>query len=270
MTLRPVKPEGLRDDLVEKLNNAVVDAARGALTVRRFLELEGPIGVGITAIEIEKPVRTTLAQEPTTIALAQRTLAIPTLYSHFRVPVRDLLGAQEQTLPLNMASATAAGESLAMAEEKLLYYGLKELGIEGLATMKGASHVTLGDWSAPGQAIQDVISAADKLDAAHAQQPFALVLAAPLYNKLFRKYEGSDVLQIDHLRRLATGGVYKALALESGALLISPDVGPLVLAQDIETNYLRPEEASFAFEVSEAIVLRLDDPAAVCVLDERR
>jgi uncharacterized linocin/CFP29 family protein len=271
MNMHPARPEGLTDALIDRLCAAVSGGAREALTARRILAYEGPIGAGITAIEVAAPVRVQLVTEPAPAhALAQRTLPIPMLYSHFQVPVRDLLGARDQALPLNTAAAAAAGESLAAAEERLIYYGVKELGMEGLATSPGAAHLGLGDWSSPGQAIQDIVAAADKLDASRAHQPFSLVLAAPLYNKLFRKYEGSDVLQIDHLRRLASGGVYKALALASGGLLISPDVGPLVFAQDIETHYQSPGDASFLFEVSEALVLRLDNPGAVCVLDERR
>jgi uncharacterized linocin/CFP29 family protein len=268
MSLRPIPPEGLTAELLARLADAVLEAARQGLSARRFLDFEGPLGAGVTAIEVGSAIETEMVPAPVIArVVGQRTLSVPMLYSKFRIPVRELLGARDQNLPLNTRPAADAGQSLALAEERLIYYGQAQLGLHGLMSVPDAPRVTLGDWSKPGQAIQDVISAADKLDAANAHQPFALALAPPLYNALFRKYEGSDILQIDHIRRLAAAGVHKALALESGGVLVSPDVGPLVCAQDLETNFLAPVDAALTFEVSEAIVLRLDEPRAVCVLN---
>lgn len=267
MSLQPIPPAGLPVELTNLLSTSVLDTARQVLTARRFLDFEGPLGAGVTAIEVGPAIEHELVSHPATTRLvAQRTLTVPMLSCTFRIPVRELLGARDQNLPLNTRPAQDAGHSLALAEEKLIYHGHPALGLHGLVNAPNAPRITLGDWSSTGQAIQDVIAAADRLDAANARQPFALVLAPLLYNTLFRKYEGSDVLQIDHLRRLAAGGVYKSLALEAGGVLVSPDVGPLISAQDIETRFLLPSEASLIFEVSEAIVLRLDDPRAVCVL----
>jgi uncharacterized linocin/CFP29 family protein len=267
MTLRPVPPEGLTDALAQRLADAVLGTARHGLTARRYLDFEGPLGAGVTAIEVGMLAESEVVRDPAPARLvAQRTLPVPMLYATFRIPVRELLGARDQNLPLNTKPADDAGQALALAEERLIYLGHPQLGIYGLVNAPESPRVQLGDWQDPAQAIQDVIAAADALDARNAHEPFALVLAPPLYNMLFRKYEGSDVFQIDHLTRLARGGVYKSLALERGGVLVSPDVGPLVCAQDLETHYLAPAGASLTFEISEAIVLRLDDPATVCVL----
>lgn len=275
--IRPIPPEGLTPQLLQRLSDAVVSTARIGLTARRFLDFEGPLGAGVTAIEVGRAIESEIGRIPAgegsearapTIAriVAQRTLPVPMLHAQFRIPVRELLGARDQGLPLNTRPAEDAGQAIAYAEERLVYYGHEALKIPGLVSAPEISRITIGDWNLTGQAIQDVIAAADKLDAANVRQPFALALAPHLYNALFRKYEGSDVLQIDHIRRLAAGGVYKSLALQSGAVLVSPDVGPLVSAQDIETRFHAPSDAALVFEVSEAIVLRLDDPRAVCLL----
>jgi uncharacterized linocin/CFP29 family protein len=267
MTIRPIPPAGLSNELLQRLTDAVLDEARYGLTARRYLDFEGPLGAGVTAIEVRSAFDRELVHEPVpTHIVARRTLPVPMLYSKFRIPVRELLGARDQNLPLNLRPAEDAGQSVALAEERLIYYGHAQLGISGLFNAPESPRVTLGDWSTVGQAIQDVITAADHLDAANVRQPFSLVLAPPLYNMMFRKYDESDVIQIDHLRRLAAGGVYKSLAIESGGVLVSPDVGPLVCAQDLEAHYLVAADASLVFEVSEAIVLRLDDPRATCVL----
>jgi uncharacterized linocin/CFP29 family protein len=270
MSIRPIRPEGLSDELVARLTSAVLDEARAGLTARRYLDFEGPLGAGVTAIEVGSTHDREFVHDPVpTHLVGQRSLPVPMLYTKFRIPIRELLGARDQNLPLNTRPAQDAGQSIALAEERLIYYGHAQLGIVGLLNAPESPRVTLGDWSNVGQAIQDVIAGADLLDAANVHQPFALVLAPPLYNMLFRKYVDSDVIQIDHLRRLAAAGVYKSLAIESGGALVSADVGPLVVAQDLEAHFLVAADASLVFEVSEAIVPRLDDPRGVCVLATR-
>ena len=264
MTIQPILPTGLPEEIVERLNNAVVQTAQHGLTARRFLDFEGPLGAGITSIEVGSVIEHDFWRDPVpTRIVAQRTVTVPMLYSRFRIPVREILGTRDQGLPFSTRPADDAAQSIALAEERLIYHGDASLGLVGLANAPESQSMPIGDWNNVGQAIQDVIQAADKLDTANARQPFSLVLAPHLYNLLFRKYEGSDIRQIVHVRRLVTGGVYKSLALNDGGVLVSTDVGPLVCAQDIETRFLIPSDAAVVFEISEAIVLRLDDPRAI-------
>jgi uncharacterized linocin/CFP29 family protein len=67
-----------------------------------------------------------------------------------------------------------------------------------------------GDWAAVERALSDVLAAVTQLDEAGYRGPYALALAPPLYNGLFRLYPGTDVSQIQHLRHLCTRGIYKA------------------------------------------------------------
>ena len=48
------------------------------------------------------------------------------------------------------------------------------------------------------------------LDSKGYRGPYGLALAPALYNNLFRRYPGSDLLQIEHLKRLCTRGIVKA------------------------------------------------------------
>ena len=269
MNIQSIVPRGLPEEIIARLHDAVISAAEHRLTARRFLDFEGPLGAGITSIQVGTGIEHEFQTDPTTTRIvAERAVPVPMLFTRFRIPVREILGARDQHLPLSTRSAEDAGQSISLAEERLIYCGDLRFGLFGLANVPGAQSVAMGDWNLAEQAIQDVIRAADHLDAANARPPFSLVLAPHLYNLLFRKYEGSDVLQIEHLRRLASGGVFKSPSLANGALLVSTDVGPLVCTQDLETTFLVPSDASIVFEVSEAIVLRLDEPRAVCRIGE--
>jgi uncharacterized linocin/CFP29 family protein len=262
--IQPVLPQGLGEDLLHRIEEAALDEAREVLTARRFLPFEGPLGAGVPSLQVGSIIEEALDEEGTVIS-ARRALTIPTLHATFRLPTRELQGAREHGFPLSTQPAEDAAEQVALAEERLIYHGHAKLGIGGMLG-SGAQRAALSDWSDPRRTIGDVIAAADKLDAAGVHAPFALVLAPALYNQLFRKYESSDVLALDHLRRLAEGGIYKGHVLQDTAVLISPDIGPIVCAQDLQVSFLDMAADTVRFMVSASIVLRLDEPAGACVL----
>src|SRR5215510_13453291 len=76
------------------------------------------------------------------------------------------------------------------------------------------------------------------LDGKGYRGPYGLALAPALYNNLFRRYPGSDLLQIEHLKRLCTRGIVKTNI--DGGVLVANDVGSIVLGQDLQIAYLSP------------------------------
>ena len=113
--------------------------------------------------------------------------------------------------------------------------------------------------------MQDVLAAATTLDNSGMRGPYALALAPMLYNNLFRLFPGTDVTGVEHLRRLCTAGIYKAPI--DGGVLVDTRVGTLVLGQDIQTGYSSQDGVHYHLFVSESIVLRIDDPEAICVIN---
>src|SRR5258708_34599914 len=78
-----------------------------------------------------------------------------------------------------------------------------------MLTMEGRQEIAGTDWTAPDRALQDVLAATTRLDDSGYRGPYALALAPTLYNNLFRLYPGTDVLALEHLRRLGTAGIYQ-------------------------------------------------------------
>ena len=120
------------------------------------------------------------------------------------------------------------------------------------------------DWSAPERALQDVLAAATKLDKSGYRGPYALALASALYNNLFRLCPGTDVLALEHLRRLCTAGIYKAAI--DGGVLVDTRVGTLILGRDLQAGYSSQDGVHNHLYVSESIVLRIDEPRAICAI----
>jgi uncharacterized linocin/CFP29 family protein len=137
---------------------------------------------------------------------------------------------------LDLTPAQDAAEAVADREEEFVYRGQPDFRLPGLLTHEERQRFGGGDWSSVERALGDVFAAVTKLDDAGYRGPYALALAPALHNGLFRLYPGSDVSQIEHLRRLCTRGIYKAPT--EGGVLVDPRVGALVVGRDLEPGYI--------------------------------
>ena len=245
------------------IDAAAIKSARERLTARRFLDVEGPFGVGLTAIEVgDDQYREPQPNEAG--AVISRTVPVPMLRRSFRLSIRRIASHVEYGQAVNLAPVEDAAEAVADAEERVAYLGQPDFGLPGLLTVEDRQHIEGGAWTALDRALEDALAAATKLDDEGFRGPYSLVLAPALYNALFRLYPGTDVLQLEHLRRLCTGGIYKA-AIEGG-VMVDPRVGVLVVGQDLRSGYVGQDGVHYQLYVSESIVLRIDQPTAICTI----
>jgi len=133
-----------------------------------------------------------------------------------------------------------------------------------LLTVEGRNNIAGGDWNNIDEVLEDVIEAVNILDGKGYRGPYGLALAPALYNNLFRRYPGTELMQIEHLKRLCTRGIVKADI--EGGLLVARDVGSLVIGQDMQISYLGPDAAHENFTVSESAVLKIEAADAICTL----
>ena len=248
----------------QAIDAAAVQAARDRLTGRRFLDLEGPFGVGLTTIEVGNDDYCRQPGPDEAGAVMGRAIPLPMLRKSFRLSIRRVTAHVENGQPLDLSPAQNAAEAVADREEEMIYHGQPALGLMGLLSIEGRQQVEGSDWAAPEHALQDVLAAATRLDDSGYRGPYALVVAPAFYNNLFRLYPGSDVLALEHLRRLATAGIYKAAI--DGGVLVDTRVGVLILGQDLSAGYRSQDGIHSHLYVSESIVLRIDEPKAICVI----
>jgi uncharacterized linocin/CFP29 family protein len=257
---------GLSEALWARIDEAARAAASDLLTARRFLDLEGPFGVGMTSVEVGSEAYCRPAGSEAAGVVASSAIAVPVLQQMFELSIRRIQGHLEQGLPLDLNPVEEAAEAVARREDEIVYYGIEELNIHGLLTVPARQQMEIGDWSRVEQALNDVLAAVGRLDEAGFRGPYALALSPSRYNTLFRRYEGSDMLQLDHLRRLCEEGVFKAPI--EGALLVDPRAGMLRVGQDLEVGYSANDGIHHKLFASESLVLVLDEPGAGCTLEE--
>jgi len=255
------------DKVWRALDEAALTAAGDRLTARRFLPVEGPFGIGLTAIECgnDEAFRQPRAVEAASVM--GRTLPVPMIRQIFRVSIRRVAAFIEHGQPLDLSPAEDAAEAVADREEELVYQGQPDLHLSGLLNSEGHLETAGGDWSGVEGALADVLAGVTRLDEAGHRGPYALVLEPALYNGLFRLYPGTDVMQLEHLQRLCTRGIFKAPI--QGGVLVDPRAGTLIVGQDLKSGYVGQDGIHFQLYLCESVVLRLDDPEATCVIPAR-
>jgi uncharacterized linocin/CFP29 family protein len=257
-------PEPLSSALYDKIEQAAISAARDILTGRRILDVEGPYGLGLTTVEVGND---DLCRQPgpsEASAVVSKALSIPMIYRRFSLSKRRIAAFQDLGQPLSLKTVEDAAQAVAAREEEFVYHGQPDFHLQGLLTAEGRSNVKAGNWNNLDEVIDNVIAAVTALDAKGYRGPYALALSPALYNNLFRRYAGSDLLQIEHLKRLCTRGIVKA-PIEHG-VLVSRDVGSIILGQDMHISHLGPDAAHENFAVSESAVLKIDAPDAICTI----
>ena len=253
------------DALWTRIDQAVVETAKAHMAARRLLHLDGPHGLGLKDVPGDDEAIET--SEGLTV-LASKTVPVAQIAANFVLSQRDLAAWEERDAILNLAPVARAAAACARQEDQILFHGSKALGTPGLLAAKGAASAKLGDWSSVGAAAEDIIAAATALDQAGFRGPYALALAPGLYNQLFRLYPQGSMTELDHINKIATDGVVKAPALQSGGVMIASgrQYASIIVGQDLAAGFLGPTEQSYEFFLSESVALRLVCPEAITVL----
>jgi uncharacterized linocin/CFP29 family protein len=187
------------------------------------------------------------------------------LRKDFQLSIRRVAAYEDMGEPLILTPVKRAAEAVATREEEFIYHGEKRFRLQGLLTAEEAGQHAGGDWSDIRRALDDVLAAVNQLDARGFRGPYALALAPQLYNRLFRLYEGTELLQLDHIKQLCERGVYKAPI--GGGVLVDPRAGRLVVGQDLMAGYSSHDGVHYRLFLSESIVLMLEEPPAICRID---
>lgn len=251
-------------ELWKEFDRAAVKAIRDMVTGRRFLEVDGPYGVGLNTLEVGHDHFCRQPAPDEAGAVMGHAISVPMLRRSFSLSIRRLAGHLEKDQPLDVTPVEEAAEAVATREEEFVYYGQKDFNLHGLLTSPGRNDIAGGDWADPDTALENVVAAVTRLDESGFRGPHALVAAPEIYNGLFRRYGESDLPQADHIARLCTRGIYKAPI--KGAAVIDPRAGKIIIGQDAMVGYAGSDGIHAQLFVSESLVLKLDSPAAVCTI----
>lgn len=248
----------------EKIDEAVLGAAKGQLSARRLLHVEGPYGYGLKQIN---GTEQDLGEAEKVQVLGSKVVPLALLRKGFTMPIRDVAAFEASEMALDAGPAALAAVAVAKLENDLIFNGHKGLGAQGLLNTKGVQSSKLKAWTNVGTAMDDLIAAVNKLDAAGFHGPYALALEPERYNLLFRRYEQGNQTEMDHIKQIVSDGVVKAPGIKGGVLIATGrQYATIVLGQDLATAFIGPADGDYELAVVESVALRLVVPETVVAL----
>lgn len=261
-----------------RLDEAVIEAAKRQLVGRRFIDIYGPLGEGIQSVSndiFEETQFGGISLRGDSLELSQpvrrSNLSIPLLYKDFVLYWRDVEQAKTLGIPIDMSPAVNASIQCARLEDDLIFNGSSEFDLPGLMNVKGRLTQIRGDWMKSGGAFGDVVEAIGKLQAVGHTGPYAMVLSPELYSLLHRVHQGTNVLEIEHVRELITDGVFQSPVIKgkAGVIIATGQHNlDLAIAEDFQPVFLDRDHMNYLFRVYEAAVLRIKRPSAICSLED--
>ena len=249
------------------IDEAAASAARDRLTGRRFLDLEGPFGLGLTVIEIGNDDYCRQPGPDEAGQILGRAMQVPMIRKSFRISIRRVAAHLDNGQPLDLSPAQDAAEAVADREEELIYKGQPAFGVYGLLTIEGRQQVAGGDWSAAERGAERRARGGDPARRGRVSRPLRAGAGA---GALQQPVPAVPRHRRDRPRTSAppgTAGIYKAPI--EGGVLVDTRVGVLVLGQDFSAGYSSQDGVHYYLYVSESIVLRIDEPKAICVIPAR-
>lgn len=267
----------LRDEDWQQIDTLVVEVARRQLVGRRIIPVFGPLGAGAQDVDYDvftgtdEAVVSTLGESTDPVRARRRVHEhLPMIYKDFLLYWRDIESSRMLGTPIDLGAAAAAASFCAQKEDDLIFNGNDELGYPGLTTVEGRQTIKAGDWDVPGTAFNDIVAATRNLLAEGFFGPYAVVLNPVAFSQMQRVYANSGVLEINHVREIATGGVFQTPILRDKiGLVVSLGIQnfDIAIGQDLITAYLGPEKMNHPFRVMESLVLRIKRPGAVCTIE---
>lgn len=254
------------EGLWQSIDEAVVSSASKLLIGRRFLPVFGPVGPGATNINIDSNAKTEKFEDGVVMTAGRQIVEIPQLYDDFWLLWRDIEASEKTGYPLDLSGAMGAAERLSRIEDKLIFFGNKKLGVNGLLDAPGVNKKKLSDWMSGENAFIDVAAGLTLLDEKGLLGKYALIVSPDLHLALQRIQPGMNIVEVDRIAKLVQGKVHRAPVLGTKkALLVccEPQYMDLVIGQDMAASYLEAVDLNHHLRVMETIVPRIKRPEAI-------
>lgn len=258
----------ISEELWEKIDNAVVSAAKKILTGRRFISVYGPLGAAIQSINVDNISELDESEGNVSVIKGRTYQHIPLINQDFSLLWRDLELSGQMGLPVDLSSAMRAASLCALKEDELIFLGDEELGYKGLLTEDGVIKLPLSDWSKEENPFKDISTGLARFIENGFLGTNALVVSPNLLVHLQRIQPGTGITEYERLGKLLNGNIFSTPVLKNNkAVLVSaePQNMDLVIGQDMITSYLETRNLNHYFRIIETILLRIKNKEAVIV-----
>jgi uncharacterized linocin/CFP29 family protein len=255
----------LSDRVWKALDAAVVQAARHVLAGRRIATFDGPRGWEHVAARLGSMTPCRSAEGQAVVCVPDVVLLLEVRVD-FSLPWSSIEVFERGAPVLDTAAADAAGRELALAEDRVVFYG--DPAGNGFLGARKSPRVQAHDWARPGQVLTDLVKAVETLDGGGIPGPYEAVLPPARYYAYLQAVDDSGYPTARQLRDVLAG-VHRSPVLREAGAVFSTRGGDFVITVggDLAAGYrLHDRDAVHLFCV-ETVAPQTVAPEAVCVLE---
>jgi uncharacterized linocin/CFP29 family protein len=236
------------------------------LAARRVVDWSGPGGWERSAVNLGRTadLGTPPGSNGGVRTRQRRVLTLAEVRVPFTVNRREIDDAQRGARDLEFDDLFRAAREAAETENRAVFHGWPDAGIEGITQASPAPDIKLGDDmdSYPGV----VTSAVERLRLAGVEGPYALCVGPDIHARIIEASE-SGYLLLDHLGRILGGNVIWTPGLD-GAVVLSQRGGDFTLSvgQDLSIGYLDHDANTVNLYLEETFTFQTEEPDAAIAL----
>lgn len=252
--LAPVSPaawKGIEDEARSTL--------RDMLAARKLIDFHGPLSWEVSAVDVGRADK--LATPGTGIeARLRRVQPLVELRVPFSLKREELEAMARGAHDPDLDPVREAARLAALAEDRAVFHGYENAGIQGIAQAATGGALTLSDDYEQYPAV--VADALNRLRTAGVHGPYAIALGPRCYTGLTKTTQGGYPV-IEHVRRLLDGPIVWAPGID-GAAVLSLRGGDFELSvgQDFSIGYLEHSAKEVQLYLQESFTFRVLSPEA--------
>src|SRR5579884_389805 len=209
------------------IDETAVTMAKQTLVGRRIADLDGPRGWNHVATELGnfRPASVTKAAPDVRFSVPD-VMLLTEIRCDFKLSWAAIDIFERVGPTLEPDAIEEAARKTAMAEDRLIFYGGSHR--PGLLTSEKTPRIALSDWSIPGRAVTDLLSAVEKLDELGIKGPYEAVMSPQHYYMYLKTTgEGGNYPAAKQLN-IILKKVHSSAAID-GAVLFSTRGGDFVI-----------------------------------------
>jgi uncharacterized linocin/CFP29 family protein len=249
--------------------DAIDEEARERLTValaaRRLVDFSGPHGWEHSATSLGRTEPIGEAPCPGVTALRRRVLPLAEVRAAFTVSREELRAADRGAEDVDFDELDAAARNAAVAENKAVFHGWPQAGIQGITEASPHPEVPRGenfnDYPRP------VAKAVELLLQCGVGGPYGLALGTDDYTSVIETAEHGGYPLFDHLRRILDGPIVWSPGVR-GAVVLSQRGGDFLFecGQDLAVGYDHHDGDAVHLYLVESFSFRVATPEAAVAL----
>jgi uncharacterized linocin/CFP29 family protein len=247
------------------LAEAMMATARHALAARRVATFDGPRGWEHVASQLG--VMTTCATREGLAAVCLPDVALlAEIRADFHLPWAAVRAFERGAPALDTSEVEKAAHEVALAEDRIAFYG-EPVG-HGFLTSPDSPRVRRGEWSRPGQAVRDLVSAVAALDGLGVAGPYEAVLPPAAYYA-YHQATAEGGAPARALLKGVLAAVHRSEVIRGGGAVFSTRGGDFILTVggDLTLGYAYHDRDAVHLFCAETVTPRLVTPTAVCLFE---